>query len=94
MNNAMIIDPSDDVAIAIEAIGKGEAIVCQLHSTAGLTALEDIPIYHKVAVRDIAQGGKVRKYGEHIGEALCPILRGSHLHVHNVDGVRENLDEK
>lgn len=94
MNNSIIIDANDDVAIAIEAIAKGEAVCYQGVAAGGLIALEDIPIYHKVAVRDLDKGGKVRKYGEHIGEALCPVLRGSHVHVHNVDGVRENLDDK
>lgn len=94
MNNAMIISPQDDVAVAIEPIAKGEAVLCGSALNQPLVALEAIPIYHKVAVRDIPKGNKVCKYGEHIGEATCYIARGAHVHVHNVCGVREELDNK
>lgn len=94
MNNAMFISPQDDVAVAIEPIAKGEAVLYGPAQEPSFAALEDIPIYHKVAVRDIPKGRKVLKYGEHIGEALCDIARGAHVHVHNVSGVREDLDNK
>ena len=45
---------------------------------------EDIPAYHKVAVRDIAEGDYVVKYGEQIGVALCDIRVGDYVHVHNL----------
>ena len=92
MINAMMIDATDDVAIAIEAITKGQKVCCS-GLTAEVTALEDIAIYHKVAVRPMPAGHKVRKYGEHIGESLGAIAAGSHVHVHNVSGVREDLDQ-
>ena len=71
MRNAMIIDPKDNVAVAIEPIAKGTAAVW-------------------------VAGGKepVVKYGEHIGVAACDIKAGEHVHVHNVEGHRENLEAK
>lgn len=39
---------------------------------------------HKYALRDIAQGENVIKYGNPIGHATAPIKAGDHVHTHNV----------
>ncbi|MBQ6246419.1 MAG: altronate dehydratase [Kiritimatiellae bacterium] len=39
---------------------------------------------HKYALRDIAAGENVIKYGMPIGHATCAISKGEHVHVHNV----------
>ena len=39
---------------------------------------------HKYALRDIAQGENIIKYGMPIGHATKPIAKGEHVHVHNV----------
>ncbi len=39
---------------------------------------------HKYALRDIAAGENVIKYGMPIGHATCAIRKGEHVHVHNV----------
>ena len=95
MRNAMIIDAKDNVAVAIEPIAKGDAAVyvCE-GKEVSLPALEDITIYHKLATRDIAKGEPVVKYGEHIGVASSDIKAGEHVHVHNVEGHREDLEAK
>ncbi len=93
MRNAMIIDPQDNVAVAIEPIAAGETVtyVCD-GKDVSLTALQDITIYHKLAVRDIAKDAPIVKYGQHIGIAAEDIRAGAHVHVHNVASHRENLD--
>ena len=95
MRNAMIIDVKDNVAVAIEPIAKGDNAVyaCEGREVS-LPALEDITIYHKLATRDIAKGEPVVKYGEHIGIASSDIKAGEHVHVHNVEGHREDLEAK
>ena len=95
MRNAMIIDAKDNVAVAIEPIAKGDAAVyvCE-GKEVSLPVLEDITIYHKLATRDIAKGEPVVKYGEHIGIASSDIKAGEHVHVHNVEGHREDLEAK
>ena len=95
MRNAMIIDAKDNVAVAIEPIAKGDAAVyvCE-GKEVSLPALEDITIYHKLATRDIAKGEPVVKYGEHIGIASSDIKAGEHVHVHNVEAHREDLEAK
>ncbi|HAY40998.1 MAG TPA: flagellar biosynthesis protein FlgA [Gammaproteobacteria bacterium] len=45
---------------------------------------QDIPIGHKVAIRDISEGSTVIKYGVDIGRTVSNIAAGDHLHVHNV----------
>lgn len=93
-NNATIISPEDNVVVAIEPIHAGDAVLWGPNQKTKVTAVEDIPIYHKIAIADIKPGEKVVKYGEHIGEATEFIPKGAHVHVHNVRGVRENLDQK
>lgn len=90
--NALIIAPEDDVVVAIEPIAKGQEVIWS--DKQSVIATTDIPIYHKVAINDLKKGDKVKKYGEHIGEAIVDIKKGDHVHVHNVQGVRENLDNK
>ncbi len=49
-----------------------------------VVAKNDIPIGHKVALKDYRPGDSVIKYGVDIGKVVQPIRRGEHLHVHNV----------
>ncbi len=46
---------------------------------------------HKYAVRDIAQGENIIKYGEAIGHAVCSIKKGELVHTHNL---KTNLSGK
>lgn len=93
MVNGMIIDAADNVGMAIEPIKKGELIsyADNKKQIISLTASEDIQIYHKFALCDIAEDQPIIKYGQHIGKASVPIEKGEHVHVHNVKSVRENL---
>ena len=49
-----------------------------------VTAKSDIPIGHKVALKDLAVGDTVVKYGVDIGKVVQPIRKGEHAHVHNI----------
>lgn len=93
--NAMIIDEKDNVAVAIEEIQEGDTVSYRSESgVKTIQAKEHIQIYHKIALADIPKGDPVVKYGEHIGRATCDIRTGQHVHVHNVEGCRENLEAK
>ncbi|WP_434631825.1 UxaA family hydrolase [Thermoanaerobacterium thermosaccharolyticum] len=93
MVNAILIDDRDNVVSVIEQIRKGDDVNYETKESKLITlkALEDIPIYHKIAIRDIIKGSPVIKYGEHIGVAADNIKAGMHVHEHNVRSVRENL---
>ena len=56
-----------------------------------LTGDDKIPAGHKFALRDIAVGEAVIKYGQLIGRATRDIKKGEWVHTHNV---RSHLDEK
>lgn len=93
MRNAVIIDPHDSVAVAIEPVRQGETVLYECEGREiHMTAREDIAIYHKIAVRDIIPGEPVVKYGEHIGIASWPIQKGGHVHTHNLEIRRESLE--
>jgi altronate hydrolase len=49
-----------------------------------IAAIDDIPSGHKVAVRAVAEGAPVHKYGEVIGIARRDIPPGAHVHLHNL----------
>ncbi len=52
--------------------------------TVTIKIISDIPIGHKVALQDLAEGDTVIKYNTDIGKVVAPIKKGEHLHVHNV----------
>ena len=52
--------------------------------TITLPCTQDIPIGHKVALRDLSSGDTVIKYGVDIGKVVAPIARGEHTHVQNL----------
>lgn len=49
-----------------------------------LRARQDIPIGHKLALKDMAVGDTIYKYGVDIGKVVSPIKAGEHAHVHNI----------
>ena len=53
-----------------------------------LKVVEDIPLGHKFATRDIAVGDEVIKYGRSIGKATQAIVKGAHAHTQNIRSVR------
>ncbi len=72
----------DDVAIARDQITAGER--AGWPGDEPLTVLGDVPPGHKVALRDLAAGELVRKYGHVIGTASTPVRAGEHVHTHNL----------
>lgn len=71
------ISPADNVAVTLVPITKGEEVF-------GVTAREDIPQGHKIALTDIHAGERVIKYGFTIGTVKSDIHAGHHVHTHNV----------
>ena len=75
------IHPSDNVAVALSPVMKGEALSI---GDLFLTAMEDIPQGHKFSLNCIAAGQPVVKYGFPIGTAKDEIAPGQWVHTHNV----------
>ena len=70
---SMLIEESDNVAVAVEPIQAGEQT---LVGGEVLTANEFIKEGHKIARTDIAKGAEIIKYGVHIGTATQDIRKG------------------
>ena len=82
MNKGLIlVHEHDDAAIALADLSRGET-----YQVAGqsVTLLDDIPVGHKVALRDISSGDNVIKYGNPLGHATQDIRIGQHIHTHNM----------
>lgn len=80
-NNALRISPADNVVIALQDLKKGSAVI--LDNEKVFEVAEDIPAGHKIALKDIAAGEKVYRYGEPILETTRAIRRGEWVHLHN-----------
>jgi len=81
---AILLHANDDVATALTDLQRGESIHVSLdHASIAVVLLEDIEFGHKYALRDIAQGEGILKYGLPIGKALTDIRAGEWVHVHN-----------
>ena len=85
MRNGIVIDKRDNVVVAIYELEGGTEVTYTLPdgSEETLTTNEQIPLFHKIARDDIAEGAVVTKYGEYIGVATCDIKKGDHVHTHN-----------
>jgi (2R)-sulfolactate sulfo-lyase subunit alpha len=73
--------------VVVEGLSANTDMLCVVtenNSDFHLTAKSDVPIGHKVALRDLAVGDTVIKYGEDIGKVVAPIKKGEHVHVHNL----------
>ncbi|BBZ33697.1 UxaA family hydrolase [Mycolicibacterium confluentis] len=76
------LDPRDSVGLTRQHLPRGAVI-----STAAgeLTLVSEVPRSHKVALRPIARGEEVRRYGQIIGFAAADIRAGEHVHLHNLE---------
>lgn len=72
------LHPDDDVEIALADLPRGEV------TEAGVTLVDPVPRGHKLALRPIAAGAVVRRYGQIIGAATVDIPAGAHVHVANL----------
>ena len=83
--NAVCMDPKDSVVTVTVPVEPGDA-VCWLwgKDRYSVTAVEKVPQYHKIAVKDAKKGEYVLKYGEKIGVATKEIKTGQHVHVQNL----------
>ncbi|MDE3082215.1 MAG: UxaA family hydrolase [Acidobacteriota bacterium] len=79
-------DQGDMVAIAVRDVAPGQADYAYLDSegTTAIQVLEAIPLGHKVALLDIAEGTDVIEYGQRVGVTTAPIAAGAMVHVHNI----------
>jgi altronate dehydratase len=85
----LVISDRDNVGTALESLHAGRTVPV---GDAAITVRQDIPRGHKVAIKAIAAGEPVVKYGSAIGIATAEIAAGAHVHTHNVASSRGRGD--
>jgi (2R)-sulfolactate sulfo-lyase subunit alpha len=87
----LIHRPGDSVGVAAEDLERGTELTGRYRDTdetVSITALDDVPYGHKVAITRLSSGDEVIEYGVAIGRATVDVEAGSHVHVHNLKGQR------
>ena len=84
------IHSQDNVAVALADMAAGTQVTIDDDA---VTLSQDVVRGHKFALRAIAKGENVIKYGLPIGHALADIAPGEHIHAHNTRTNLSDLDE-
>ncbi|MFO1313695.1 MAG: SAF domain-containing protein [Burkholderiales bacterium] len=88
MIHCVLHDAGDSVAVVVvEGVKAGTTLtglILDEDRTITMPCVQDIPIGHRAALKDIAVGDTVVKYGVDIGKVVQPIARGAHARVHDI----------
>ncbi len=88
MIHFVVHDETDSVGVVVvEGVKAGQDLngwIMTQDKTLTIKARSDIPIGHKLALRTIASGDTVIKYGHDIGRAVAGMQPGDRAHVHNI----------
>ncbi len=73
--------------VVVEGLKAGDEMLCVVtedNSDFRMAAAEDVPIGHKIALKDLAVDDAVIKYGVDIGRVVAATAKGRHVHTHNL----------
>jgi (2R)-sulfolactate sulfo-lyase subunit alpha len=87
----LLHEPDDDVGVAVMDLATGaevEAVTLEGEPVTTVTLVSDVPLGHKVAMRDLPKDKHIIEYDEEIAYAYTAIKRGAHVHVHNIRSLR------
>ncbi len=88
MIHFVLHDARDTVAVVVvEGVKAGMELtgwIMDEDRMTNLVARQDIPIGHKVALKDMTPGDTVLKYGIDMGKVVAPVKAGEHAHVQNI----------
>ncbi len=93
-HSILLHERDDDVGVAVADLKKGSqagAVTLEGKPAGGVKLRENVPLGHKVAMRDLARDKVVIKYGRQIGKAVQAIPKGSHVHTHNLKTMRWSI---
>ena len=74
MSKYIRINPSDNVAVALEPLASGTVIEL---SDGSVILKEDVPAGHKIALKDLSEGDNVIKYGYPVGHVTRDVAVGT-----------------
>ncbi len=84
----LVHDRKDNVGVVVvEGLTAGTDMLCVVtedDSSFELKSAADVPIGHKVALKDLKAGDTAIKYGEDIGKVVADVPVGGHVHTHNL----------
>ena len=88
MARLLRINAADNVAVALGPVAAGETVRAggggSGPAAVAVTARQNIPPGHKIALADIPAGAEVIKYGFPIGRTTRPVRAGEWVHTHNL----------
>jgi (2R)-sulfolactate sulfo-lyase subunit alpha len=87
----LLHEAADDVGVAVMDLKTSEQIAVvtlEGQPVKEIKLVNDVPLGHKVAMRDLALDKHVIEYGRAIGAATAAIAAGEHVHVHNIKSLR------
>ena len=91
----ILLDEKDNVVTSVREIKAGEEVSYLTgEGRASLTAREDIPYSHKLALTDLREGDQVIKYGEMIGRLSQPVAAGRWINENNLYSVPRDYDSE
>ncbi len=73
--------------IVVEGVQAGMellAVVTEDDSDFTIATRHDVPIGHKIALTDLAEGDTAIKYGVDVGLVVADTKKGEHVHTHNL----------
>lgn len=83
----LIHEKADSVGVATVDIKTGDTakgLYMDTQENIDVKALSDIPLGHKIALREHKVADSVIKYGHDIGKVVADIETGQHVHIHNL----------
>lgn len=84
----LVHDKIDNVGVVVvetvEAGASLNGLIMETGEKVTVTALDAIPLGHKVAMTDLADGDTVLKYGHDIGKIVAATKLGGHVHTQNM----------
>ena len=87
----LLHEADDDVGVAAMDLKAGEiiqSVTLDGDPVSELELITDVPLSHKVAMRDMDEKKHVIEYGAPIGYASKAISAGEHVHTHNLKSLR------
>ena len=84
----LVHEHDDNVGVVVvEGLTAGTKMLCVVtsdNSSFELESKSDVPIGHKIALKDLKEGDTATKYGEDIGKMVADVEKGGHVHTHNL----------
>ena len=90
--NALLLDERDTVATCMEGAGIGDVVTCIGTVPKQVLCIQNIPPFHKIALKDMKKDEDVYKYGQVIGRTTQVIRKGALVWHENLVGFERDYE--